>query len=241
LRYGISFDFWNTLYGNGDESERHKRRVEFFYKIISNYIKIDINSVEKAFFASTGFFMHEWQNNYRTPTATERIQLMSKKLSVNLNNAAINKTADFFGNLTFSVPPQSNTQNLEIVRQLAENYSVGLISDTGYISGKHIRSFLTDQKMISCFSSMLFSDEQTNCKPHYSLFKKTCNHLKIPCSHLIHIGDLEKTDIKGAQDSGGIGIKYTGWRDKSSEKTNAKYTVDNYPKLFQTIMDIVNR
>ena len=91
------------------------------------------------------------------------------------------------------------------------------------------------------FSSLIFSDEQTHCKPHSSVFKITCNHLKIPCSHLIHIGDLEKTDIKGAQTSGGIGIKYTGWKDKAPEKTDAKYMVDNYPNLFKTIMDIVNR
>jgi FMN phosphatase YigB (HAD superfamily) len=191
---GISFDFWNTLYGNGDESKRHKSRVEYFYKIISNYIKIDLNSIEKAFRASTEFFIDEWQNNYRTPDAGERIQYMSKLLSVKLSVADIDRTVDNFGKLIFTVPPQQNPQNLTIVRQLAETYPIGLISDTGYISGKYIRQFLTEERMISCFSSLVFSDEQKHCKPHSSVFKMTCKKLKINCSQLIHIGDLEKTD-----------------------------------------------
>jgi FMN phosphatase YigB (HAD superfamily) len=241
LTFGISFDFWNTLYGNGDELERYKRRVEYFYNIISSYKKIDINSVEKAFQASTEFFVHEWQINFRTPTTSERIHFMSRKLDVDLKRTDLDKTAEFFGNLIFSVPPQSDLQNLTVVRQLAEKCPLGLISDTGYISGKYIRMFLTKQKIISYFDSLVFSDEQAHCKPHSSVFKITCHNLKIAHSHLIHIGDLEKTDIRGARDLGGIGIKYTGWKNNSTEVSLADYTIDKYPELFQLITRIVNR
>ena len=40
--FGVSIDFWNTLYGNGDEPERHKRRVEYFHSVISEFINICI-------------------------------------------------------------------------------------------------------------------------------------------------------------------------------------------------------
>jgi len=241
LNFGISFDFWNTLYGNGDEPERHKRRTEYFYNIISTYIKTDYNSIDEAFRASTEFFINEWQNNYRTPTAVERIQFMSGLLSVNLNNADIEKTADYFGKLIFTVPPSRNSYNLSIVGELAKNFPLGLISDTGYISGKYIRQFLKEQKMISYFKSLVFSDEQTHCKPHSSVFKLTCDNLKIPCSRLVHIGDLEKTDIKGIKNSGGIGIKYVGWNNNSPEKSMANYIINDYRELSKTITDITNR
>jgi putative hydrolase of the HAD superfamily len=241
LKFGISFDFWNTLYGNGDEPERHNRRVNFFYNVVSKYIKTDYNTIEKAFRASTEYFVHEWQNNFRTPTAPERILYMSDILSVNLKKIDLEKTVDFFGKLIFSVPPVTNRKNLNMVRQLAEKYPLGLISDTGYISGNYIRQFLTDQEMMTPFTSLIFSDEHSHCKPHSSLYKLTCDNLKIQCSHLIHIGDLEKTDVKGANDSGGISIKYTGWQNNSVEKSLAVYIVNDYNQLSETIIQIVNR
>lgn len=241
MAYGISFDFWNTLYGNGDEPERYARRVEYFHNIISSYIKIDIHAIEKAFRASTKFFIHEWQNNYRTPTAAERIQYMSEQLSVKINKEDIKRTAAFFGKLIYEIPPAAHQENLDIVRSLAENYPLGLISDTGYIAGNYIRQFLKKQNMISYFTSLIFSDEQEHCKPHSSVFNITCTNLRISCSNLIHIGDLEKTDIKGILGSGGIGIKYTGWGDGTSEDSQAHYVVDDYENLSETIRHIVNR
>jgi putative hydrolase of the HAD superfamily len=240
LNFGISFDFWNTLYGNGDEQQRYKNRVEYFYKVISKYIKTDHRSIEKVFSASSEFFVYEWQNNLRTPTAGERIKYMSKLLSVNLSSSDITDIVNCFGKLIFSIPPQMNHQNLSIVRQLAKFYPLGIISDTGYISGKYIRQFLLEQEMISCFRSLIFSDEHSHCKPHSSVFNLTCKNLKISSSKLIHVGDLEKTDVRGAIDSGGICIKYTGWYNQVQEESQAHYVIDTYQKLSQTITKITD-
>ncbi len=240
MNFGISFDFWNTLFGNGDEPERYQRRLDFFYDVISSYRITDHASIEKAFRASTKFFIHEWQNNYRTPSALERIQYMADLLSVNVNKSDIEKTADFFGQLIFSIPPEVNVDNLQIVRQLSENYPLGLISDTGYISGKYIRQFLAEHDILSQFNSLIFSDEQLHSKPHRSVFELTCQNLNISCETLIHIGDLEKTDIKGAQATGGIAIKFTGWSDNTSDHSMADYILHDYHSIKKTIDHIVN-
>jgi len=238
--FGISFDFWNTLYGNGDEPKRHNLRVEYFYKSVSKYIKIDLNSIEKVFQASMEFFIYEWQNNFRTPTASERILYMANLLSVKLKSNDIDEISEYFGNLIFSVPPQNTPLNLTIVKEFAQNYPLGIISDTGYISGKHIREFLKNEGLLSCFNSLVFSDEQKYCKPHHSVFLKTSKKLNIPCSRLIHIGDLELTDIRGAKDSGCISIRYTGWNNGSHGDSRADQIINNYQDLSQTIGEIAN-
>ena len=238
--YGISFDFWNTLYGKGDEPKRHNLRVDYFYKTISKYIKIDLNSIEQVIQASIEFFLYEWQNNYRTPTAPERIEYMSKLLSIKLENNDIEKIITFFGNLIFTVPPENKPVNLNIIRQLAEIYPLALISDTGYMSGKFIRKFLKNEGLLSYFNSLVFSDEQKYCKPHSTVFRKTCKKLNVPCSRLIHIGDLEQTDIKGAKDSGCIGIRYTGWNNGLPVNSQADKIINNYEDLFLTIGEIAN-
>jgi putative hydrolase of the HAD superfamily len=238
--FGISFDFWNTLFGNGDEPLRYKRRFEYFHHVISTYTETDRSSIENAFRESTKFFIHEWQNNFRTPTAPERIQYMADFLSVDIEKSDIEKIADFFGQLIFSIPPEVNTEDLEIFCQLSENYPIGLISDTGYISGKYIRKFLAEHDLISNFTSLVFSDEQRHSKPHPSVFELTCQKLEVSCAKLIHIGDLEKTDIKGAHTSGGIAIKYTGWNDNASDHSLADYIVHDYQNIKKTIDQIVN-
>jgi putative hydrolase of the HAD superfamily len=236
--FGISFDFWNTLYGNGDESKRQILRIEYFNKIVSKYKKINRNSIENVFQASTAFFLHEWQHNYRTPSTLERIQYMSKLLSIQLEKPDIEKIRTYFGQLIFSVPPQNTSRNLEIIKQLAEYYPLGIISDTGYISGKFIREFLQQEEIISIFKSFVFSDEQDYCKPHPSLFRKTCKKLNISCSKLIHIGDLEHTDIKGAKNSGCIGIRYTGWNNGPPNDSQADHIINNYEDLLLAIKNI---
>jgi putative hydrolase of the HAD superfamily len=240
LAIGISFDFWNTLYGNGDEPGRYKKRVKYFYEVVSTYKKVDYSAIENAFHASTKFFIYEWQHNFRTPTAAERIRYMADIFSIRLSHSDIEKTADYFGQLIFSIPPEKNPKNLLIVKQLSERYPLGLISDTGYISGKFIRQFLIEQNIYTNFSSLIFSDEQTYCKPHTSVFRLTCKNLDISCSNLIHIGDLEKTDMKGAKDSGGIGIKYTAWNKNSKEKSLANYLINDYQELFDIVTNIAN-
>ena len=238
--FGISFDFWNTLYGNGDEPERHRLRVEYFHRTISKFINVNIDTIEKVFRASTEFFIFEWQHNYRTPSAPERIQYMLNLLSLKLETKDIEKISRFFGGLIFDLPPQNISENLTIIQQLAENYPIGIVSDTGYISGKYIREFLKNEGIISCFKSLVFSDEQLYGKPHISVFLKTCKNLNIPCSRLIHIGDLEQTDIRGAKDAGCIGIRYTGWNNGSSVNSQADQIINNYEDLARIIGEIAN-
>ena len=86
MTYGISFDFWNTLYGNGNEKKREKLRINFFRKAISSHRKFKKNSIVASFKASREFFFYEWQNNYRTPTPKERILYMAKLLALDQFN-----------------------------------------------------------------------------------------------------------------------------------------------------------
>jgi putative hydrolase of the HAD superfamily len=240
MNYGISFDFWNTLYGNGTESKRQKLRVGYFRKIIANYKKYNFKTVETAFSASMDLFLQNWQNKQRTPTPSERIQYMAKILGVDLNDNEVNQISEYFGNLIFKIPPENIHSVNTIVAQLAEKYPLGIISDTGYITGEYIRGFLEKERLLPYFRSLVFSDEQKYCKPHASVFQLTCNSLKVDCSRLIHIGDLEHTDVKGIKDAGGISIKFTGNNINISGNSQADYTIDSYDALPHLIDKIIS-
>ena len=240
MAYGISFDFWNTLYASGDETQRHQQRISFFREIVSAYRPFDRDSIEKVFEWSRQFFIHNWRVHQVTPTCEARIQQMGKHLGVNISVIDIKKTVAFFGNLIRQVPPPEIDNLKTCVHELAVQYPLAIISDTGYITGKYIRQFLREENLLEYFQSLIFSDEHRHCKPHPSVFRLTCRNLGIDCRYLIHIGDLEQTDVKGILDCGGISIKYTGVSGTDQDKTVSPHLINDYKELPSLIENLTN-
>ncbi|TFH02838.1 MAG: HAD family hydrolase [Calditrichales bacterium] len=229
--FGISFDFWNTLYANGEESERARLRESYFYKVASRYTNPDRERISTAFRGSTALFLNEWRQNFRTPTAEERIRYIAAELNLNLSHPDIIEIGDYFGRLIFEVPPQKIAAVDQVIPVLAKSHPLAIISDTGYISGKYIRYFLKEEGLLPFFTSLVFSDEHPNSKPHRSVFQTTCSTMKTVASRLIHIGDLEHTDVAGIKNFGGISIKFTGADDTASDLSDADFQCDSYPQL----------
>ena len=105
MQYGISFDFWNTLYGNGAEDQRHALRVQFFHNILSEYGNFSLGEIQDAFQASTRMFMDHWISQQRTPRPIERIDFMCKVIGVKIGHANIYKSANYFGQIIETIPP----------------------------------------------------------------------------------------------------------------------------------------
>ena len=102
----ISFDFWNTLYADGEEFKRRILRKEYFASIISSYREIEPQEVEQAFEAGSKLFLDNWINHSTTPTAADRIRFMAEYLSVRLSENQVHDAVEFFGQMVFEVSPQ---------------------------------------------------------------------------------------------------------------------------------------
>jgi len=239
MQYGISFDFWNTLYASGDESERHQQRISFFTEVLSAYRPFRRDMVEEVFEWSRQFFIQQWLVHQVTPACEMRIQQMAARLDVNISDHDTKKTAAFFGNLIRQIPPLEIDNLKACIRDLARCYPLAIISDTGYITGKYIRQFLRDENLLKYFRSLIFSDEHHHSKPHPSVFQLTCRNLGIDCTSLIHIGDLEQTDVHGILSCGGISIKFTGVSSTDGEKTAAAHFIDDYKELPSLIENLI--
>ena len=241
MKYAVSFDFWNTLYGTGAESERRKRRIKYFQKQLLNHKKIPLRAIESVFDSSFELFIDQWRLKSRTPSTAERIKHMAHILGVKFSDEEVNQLADYFGKLIFTFPPQKIELAYEAVSELSLAYPLGIISDTGYINGEYIRRFLDQEKLLSKFKSLVFSDEHPHSKPHLTVFQETCHNLGVDYSGLIHIGDLDQTDILGAKNAGCISIKYIGNHHDLTSQTQADYIIDHYKDLPQLIESIVTK
>ncbi len=231
----ISFDFWNTLYADGAEDKRRILRKEYFASIISSYRDLESCEIEQAFTAGSNFFLDNWINNSITPTAADRIRFMAKYLSVELSEDHIRNTVEFFGQMIFEVPPQEIDFVKEMIPTLSARYPLGIISDTGYISGKYICKFLGQENLLEYFSSFIFSDENKYSKPHISVFNKTAKKLGISTQDLIHVGDLERTDVAGAINAGCTSIKFTGANHDIVDDGSTPYIVAKYEDFLKIL------
>ena len=235
----ISFDFWNTLYADGEEFKRRILRKEYFASIIRSYREIEPQKIEQAFEAGSKFFLDNWINHSTTPTAAARIRFMAEYLSVRLSEDQVHAAVEFFGQMIFEVPPQEIDFVKEMIPELSERYPLGIISDTGYISGKYIRKFLSQENLLKYFSSFIFSDENKYSKPHISVFNKTAKNLGISTQDLIHVGDLERTDVAGAINAGCTSIKFTGANHDIVEGGRAHYIVAKYEDFLKDFKIII--
>jgi putative hydrolase of the HAD superfamily len=231
----ISFDFWNTLYADGAEDQRRSIRKEYFQEIINNYGDYGPADVEHAFKAGSELFLTNWINHSKTPTTSKRIDYMARSIGIRLKEEDIQKASEFFGLMIFEIQPREIPFVKELIPKLSNKYPLGIISDTGFISGKYIRDFLQSKNLLDYFSSLIFSDEQKHSKPHPSVFLKTCENLGSTPKDLIHIGDLERTDVAGAVDLGCISVKFTGVQHDQPQKSRAQYIILDYQQLSEIV------
>lgn len=238
MALAISFDFWNTLYGDGAEYQRKRERKICFQKVAGRYRKIDESETEAAFKAASDLFLNEWISFHRTPTAATRIAHMAACLDLPFDQNDSDELIQLFGNMIFTIPPAPIEGIKTVIDKLSHSFPLGIISDTGYISGKYIRRFLEQEKMLQFFQSTVFSDEHSHSKPHKSVFAKTAEALRVQISDLIHIGDLERTDIAGAKNAGCTAIKYVGVHNDASGIETPDFVLNNYAELFGLLNQI---
>lgn len=99
---------------------------------------------------------------------------------------------------------------LQHIRQNGEN-TASILSNTGFIRGKTLRKALKKLNLESYFDFQLYSDEVGMSKPNPEFFKLMLNQITairktehVDLNQIIHIGDNEIADVKGAN---AVGIK----------------------------------
>lgn len=166
---------------------------------------------------------------------------MGEYLNVPIRDEHVHQIADYFCSLIFREPPEEITEIKQRIPDLAKKFPLGLISDTGYITGNYIRRFLQQEDLLKYFTSFMFSDEQPYSKPHRSVFEKTAANLEVTLNRLIHIGDLERTDIAGARNCRCIAIKYTGgYYQADHNQSRAHFVINDFRDLPGILEKICN-
>jgi FMN phosphatase YigB (HAD superfamily) len=93
--------------------------------------------------------------------------------------------------------------------------------------------------ILEYFSSFSFSNETGYSKPHENAFKVVLDELSASASEALHIGDIERTDIVGANNLGMYSALFTGTESEfdrnNPEKTSATISINHWSELIEPL------
>lgn len=236
----ITIDFWNTLFDSVNHESRYKYRNNIFLEETSKLgININESELDNAIKESWLYFEDHWINKMRTPESSELVQVIFSYLKIPNDKSAFERIVTSYEDSLFEHPPILIEGVKEMLPKLAEKYKLGLISDTGYSPGTHLRKLMADNDILDYFTSFSFSNETGVSKPHERAFHTILHELKTDPAHSLHIGDIERTDVVGANNTGMISVLFTGVESefdrKNPEISSADISINHWTELYEPL------
>jgi putative hydrolase of the HAD superfamily len=208
--------------------------------LLKQKIDVSIDQLSEAYRRNQQSFAKIWMEEHRTPTNEERIRAMSADLSFEIPSSVIGKIDKAFAEIILRIPPRLIDRSVETIQTLSLRYKLAIISDTGFSSGKYLRQLLKKFGILNSFQSFAFSDEIGRSKPHQDVFNTVLSSLKIKPREMVHIGDLERTDIVGAQALGIFTIHLVRHL-ADPPVSRADFVIHSYPEIFNCLNQISGR
>ncbi len=206
----ITFDFWSTLY-RGQTVDYTQRLLTLKESVErGSGTTFSLEQFKAAVEIARQTWSRTWQQEHRTIDAAEWLDIILEELGTSMPDD------DHFNiqtNLEESVlqeMPILEPAVKEVLAELAGRYRLGIISDTGITPGRVLRQILEQDGIIDYFDHLTFSDELGRSKPHPEAFLATLDRLQAVPAQAVHIGDLLRTDIAGAQGVKMRGVQYIG-------------------------------
>lgn len=206
----ITFDFWSTLYKS--------KTVDYAKRLLQLKESVERGSgatltpeqFEAAVRIARETWSRTWAEGHRTMTADEWLAVMLRELNVSLQSDHMAEIQTGMENSVLNDLPGLVPEAKEVLPELAGHYRLAIISDTGITPGRVLRQLLEQDNLTSYFTHLTFSDEIGRSKPHSSAFLTTLAALDAAPAEAVHVGDLLRTDIAGAQAVGMRAVQYVG-------------------------------
>jgi putative hydrolase of the HAD superfamily len=230
----ISFDFWNTLFteqpgGFKLYTETRRRLLE---DALASCATVSRERLDAACRAEAESHYRIWREEHRTLVASERIGKILTQLEVCLPDDVMRELVGAYEEGILARPPVLIPGVREAIDRLSARYRTGIISDVGFSPGRVLKQVLKNNDLLDKFDSLIFSDEAGCSKPHVEVFHRTARALGAAAGEIVHIGDLEFTDIVGAKNAGCHAIRFTGITPiEEDEETMADHVTNDFSEV----------
>lgn len=230
----ISFDFWHTLFTErpGAFGLYQHRRRSLLAEIFPQHRSRFDSDLARACSIEAETHHRIWREEHRTLPAFERVSAILSYLDVAVSERVLATIVARFEEGILEHPPVLVPGARESLVELARDYRLGIISDVGFSPGRVLKQVLADNGLLGLFDSLVFSDEAGRAKPHIEVFERTARALSAEPGAMVHVGDLERTDIAGARKAGYRAIRFVGVTPmEEGETTAADFVTDDLAEI----------
>ena len=147
----ITLDFWDTLVEN---KSYKKKRIDALYNFLSKKCeKINFDNINNSYKQLNEYLgvVNKTESN-RWVSIQERLNFIFDKLKIDINKEEIDIITDIFQVIALEDPPLLKNNIKEVLEKLCRNYSLGIISDTGFTCGNTVREFLKSSDIYKYFN-----------------------------------------------------------------------------------------
>jgi len=215
----ITFDFWYTLCKN--RPINLDERIRFIKAALEAQSRatLETDQIRMAMDVARQTWDHAWLNEYRTIGAQEWLLIVLDELRLSLTSEDRQTIERQIEDTILGNPPILTAEIREVLHTLSGPYRLAIISDTGLTPGRVLHQILDQHQIARYFSHFTFSDQLGTSKPHLDNFLSTLKALEVEPCEAVHVGDLLRTDIAGAQQAGMRAVQYIGLNHDNTDPT----------------------
>ena len=228
----VTFDYWDTLYEGGARPERVALRRTAVGALLGAYGRHLPEAQLRALYEESG---HEaqrwWSEEHRGYRTDERLRWILERAAVTPREICEHVTAavDAVDNALLMLPPAMLAGAWQLLRTLSRHFVLAVISDTGFASGRAQDRLLEKDAARDFFSATIYSMDIGHAKPRPEIFAAAVDTLGIAPHEILHVGDNERTDVRGALAAGFRTVRLDVVRDGGPSA--AEFVARTYEEL----------
>lgn len=236
----VTFDFWGTLFVDTRGSEREELRAVVLTDALRTAgLRPTDQAVSDSLRASWDHFDTVWLREHRTPPCGELVDAILASLGARLPAELLDPLVDRFERLILDLPPEPMPGAVYTMPNLAERYRLAIICDTGYSPGSVLRQLLDRHDLLGYFGYTYFSNEHGISKPDKRVFVHVLEELGVRPAEAAHVGDIQRTDIAGAQAAGMSAVHFVGANNKDVPHSTGDVIVSHFEELPQALGGLI--
>ncbi|HVM40277.1 MAG TPA: HAD family hydrolase [Acidimicrobiia bacterium] len=215
----VTFDYWNTLCW---EEVGHLRglRIEAWAGLLQEAgFAVERTLLDAVFDDSWKRFTDRWTANQQYKAA-EAAEEMLERLGFAVPDPVARALVREFSDVGHRAQLHLTDGVADCLRALhGAGVRLGIICDVGMTASTILRAHLDRHGVLELFDHWSFSDEVGHYKPSPVIFEHALEGLGVAPERALHIGDIRRTDVAGAQAMGMTAVRYTGISDDQTQET----------------------
>lgn len=196
----VTFDLWRTLFIEPERNSATERSNARMLAILcrSGYpIREEELRTALAACRNLAFERQKLQGIDFVPE--DQVPWIMDYLGVPASESLEAELLEAYTRALLELPPNLIEGAAEVLEQLAAEYRLALICNTGRSPGSAVREVMKQHNILHYFMVTVFSNELGVAKPNPRIFAHALNVLNVAPAEAVHIGDDPDTDVSGAK------------------------------------------